>query len=434
MKDMKKKVYIKDIAKHEGKLVTIMGWLYNKRSSGKLHFLQVRDGSGVIQCVIFKGDVSDEVFAKADKLTQETSIAITGEVKPDKRSKLGYEIGVKDLEVIGDSKDYPISPKDHGVAFLMDNRHLWLRSSRQTAILKIRDEIIFAIREFFRKEGFISLDAPIFTPNACEGTSNLFETNYFDSKAYLTQSGQLYGEAGAMALGKVYVFGPTFRAEKSKTRRHLTEFWMVEPEMAYHDLEMDMEVAENFISYIVQQVIKNRRAELEILERDISKLEKIVPPFPRITYTEAIEILNKKGNPTKWGEDLGGDEETIISNEFDKPVIIHRYPAAIKSFYMKRDADDDKLALGMDIIGPEGAGELVGGSERETDYDTLMKRIKEHKLPKEAFEWYLDLRRYGSVPHAGFGLGLERTVGWICGLPHVRETIPFPRLMDRIKP
>ncbi len=431
---MKEKIYIKDIAKHNGKTVTIMGWLYNKRSSGKLHFLQVRDGSGVIQCVIFKGDVSEEVFAKADKLTQETSIAITGEVKEDKRSTLGFEIGVKDLQVIGESKDYPISPKDHGVAFLMDNRHLWLRSSRQTAILKIRDEIIFAIREFFRKEGFISLDTPIFTPNACEGTSTLFETNYFDTKAYLTQSGQLYAEAGAMALGKVYCFGPTFRAEKSKTRRHLTEFWMVEPEMAFHDLEMDMEVAEDLISYIVQQVVKNRKEELKILQRDISKLKKIVPPFPRITYAEAVEILNKKGNPIKWGEDLGGDEETIISEEFDKPVIIHRYPAEIKSFYMKRDAHDDKLALGMDIIGPEGAGEIVGGSERETDYDKLVQRIKEHKLPKEAFEWYLDLRKYGSVPHAGFGLGLERTVGWICGLPHVRETIPFPRLMDRIKP
>jgi asparaginyl-tRNA synthetase len=434
MKDMKNKVYIKDIAKYAGKTITIMGWLANKRSSGKLHFLQVRDGSGIIQCVMFKGDVSEEAFETADKLSQETSIVVIGEVKEDKRSTLGYEIGIKELKIVGESKDYPISNKDHGVAFLMDNRHLWLRSSRQVAILKIRDEIIFAIREFFRKEGFISMDAPIFTPNACEGTSNLFETNYFDSKAYLTQSGQLYGEAGAMALGKVYVFGPTFRAEKSKTRRHLTEFWMVEPEMAYHDLEMDMEVAENFISYVVQQVVKNRKEELKILERDISKLEAIVPPFPRITYTEAIEILKKKGNPTKWGEDLGADEETIISNEFDKPVIIHRYPAAIKSFYMKRDANDDKLALGMDIIGPEGAGEIVGGSERETDYDKLVERIKEHKLSMEAFEWYLDLRKYGTVPHAGFGLGLERTVGWICGLPHVRETIPFPRLMDRIKP
>ncbi|MBT3393103.1 MAG: asparagine--tRNA ligase [Elusimicrobiaceae bacterium] len=431
---MKNKVYIKDIAKYAGKTITIMGWLANKRSSGKLHFLQVRDGSGIIQCVMFKGDVSEEAFETADKLSQETSIVVIGEVKEDKRSTLGYEIGIKELKIVGESKDYPISNKDHGVAFLMDNRHLWLRSSRQVAILKIRDEIIFAIREFFRKEGFISMDAPIFTPNACEGTSNLFETNYFDSKAYLTQSGQLYGEAGAMALGKVYVFGPTFRAEKSKTRRHLTEFWMVEPEMAYHDLEMDMEVAENFISYVVQQVVKNRKEELKILERDISKLEAIVPPFPRITYTEAIEILKKKGNPTKWGEDLGADEETIISNEFDKPVIIHRYPAAIKSFYMKRDANDDKLALGMDIIGPEGAGEIVGGSERETDYDKLVERIKEHKLSMEAFEWYLDLRKYGTVPHAGFGLGLERTVGWICGLPHVRETIPFPRLMDRIKP
>lgn len=428
------KVYISDIGKHLGQTVTLKGWLYNKRSSGKLVFLQLRDGTGIIQCVVFKGDVSEEIFNLSDGLTQESSITVTGIVKEDKRSPLGFELGVKDVTLIQAAKDYPISNKEHGTAFLMDNRHLWLRSSRQVAILKIRDEIIFAIREYFRNNGFTLVDSPILTPAACEGTSTLFETDYFDQKAYLSQSGQLYAEAGAMALGKVYCFGPTFRAEKSKTRRHLTEFWMVEPEVAFNDLDDNMDLAEDFICYIVQKVLQNRQAELKLLERDITKLENIKKPFPRISYTEAIEILNKKGNPTEWGGDIGGDEETVISQNFDRPVMIHRYPAAIKAFYMKRDPQDAKLALAVDVIGPEGYGEIIGGSVREESYDTLVARIKEQGLPPEAFDWYLDLRKYGSVPHAGFGMGVERMVAWICGLHHVRETIPFARLMDRLKP
>ncbi|MBR4508827.1 MAG: asparagine--tRNA ligase [Elusimicrobiaceae bacterium] len=428
------RVYIKHIGEHLGKQVVLKGWLYNKRSSGKLVFLQLRDGTGIIQCVVFKGDVKEEVFNLADSLTQESSIEITGIVKEDKRSPIGFEIGVSDVKLLHASKDYPISPKEHGTAFLMDNRHLWLRSSRQVAILKIRDEIIFSIREYFKNNDFTLVDSPILTPAACEGTSTLFETDYFGEKAFLSQSGQLYGEASAMALGKIYCFGPTFRAEKSKTRRHLTEFWMVEPEVAFNTLDDDMDLAEDFICYIVGKVLKNCQAELKTLERDISKLENIKKPFPRISYTEAIEILNKNGNPTEWGGDIGGDEETIISQQFDRPVMIHRYPAAIKAFYMKRDPKDPRLALAVDVIGPEGYGEIIGGSEREEDYDTLVTRIKEQGLPPEAFDWYLDLRKYGSVPHSGFGMGIERMVSWVCGLHHVRETIPFPRLMDRLKP
>ncbi len=428
------KIRISDVAQYVGKEITLKGWLYNKRSSGKLHFLQLRDGSAIIQCVVFKGEVTPEVFELADKLAQESSVEITGTVREDKRSPLGFELGVKDIKLLQMAKDYPISNKEHGTAFLMDNRHLWLRSSRQVAILKIRDEIIFAIREYFRKNGFTLVDSPILTPAACEGTSTLFETDYFGEKAFLSQSGQLYGEASAMALGKIYCFGPTFRAEKSKTRRHLTEFWMVEPEVAFNDLDDNMDLAEDFICYLVEQVLKNRRKELEVLGRDISKLENIKKPFPRISYTEAIEILNKKGNPTKWGGDIGGDEETIISENFDRPVMIHRYPTAIKAFYMKRDPKDPRVVLAVDMIGPEGYGEIIGGSQREEDYDTLVARIKEQGLPVEAFDWYLDLRRYGSVPHSGFGMGIERFVSWMCGLHHLRETIPFPRLMDRLKP
>lgn len=431
---MLNKIRVKDVGGHVGQEITLKGWLYNKRSSGKLHFLQLRDGSGIIQCVVFKGDVTPEVFELADKITQESSIEVTGTVREDKRSPLGFELGVKDVKVMQMAKDYPISPKEHGTAFLMDNRHLWLRSSRQVAILKIRDEIIFSIREYFKNNGFVLVDSPILTPAACEGTSTLFETDYFGQKALLSQSGQLYGEASAMALGKIYCFGPTFRAEKSKTRRHLTEFWMVEPEVAFNDLDDNMDLAEDFICYIVEKVLKNCRAELEVLGRDISKLENIKKPFPRISYTEAIEILNKNGNPTQWGGDIGGDEETIISKSFDRPVMIHRYPAAIKAFYMKRDPKDEKLALAVDVIGPEGYGEIIGGSQREEDYDVLLKRIHEQGLDESAFDWYLDLRKYGSVPHSGFGMGIERAVAWICGLPHVRETIPFPRLMDRLKP
>ncbi|EKE02739.1 MAG: hypothetical protein ACD_20C00337G0010 [uncultured bacterium] len=429
-----KHAYISEIGKYEGQDVCIKGWLYNKRSSGKLHFLQVRDGSGIIQAVVFKGDVDPEVFENAGRITQETSIVVCGTVKEDKRSTIGYEIGVKDVQVIGESVEYPITPKEHGVAFLLDKRHLWLRSPRQHAILKIRHEIIKSVRDYFNNNGFLLIDAPIFTPSACEGTTNLFETEYFDEKAYLTQSGQLYMEAAAMAFGKVYCFGPTFRAEKSKTRRHLTEFWMVEPEVAYNDLNDNMDLAEDFVEYVVQQVVKNRRAELEVLERDISKLENIKKPFPRITYDEAIEMLNKNGKEAPWGDDFGGDEETVISEQFDKPVMIHRYPSEVKAFYMKQDPQNAKLALCVDMIAPEGYGEIIGGGQREDNMDVLLNKIQEHKLPEEAFEWYMDLRRYGSVPHAGFGLGIERTVSWICGLHHVRETIPFPRMMERIRP
>jgi len=428
------RVLIKNVGQFEGQEVLIKGWLFNKRSSGKLHFLQIRDGSAQIQAVVFKGDVSEELFEMADKITQETSIEIKGVVKKHDRSKLGFELSVTDIKIVSESVDYPITPKEHGVDFLMKNRHLWLRSPRQRAIMKVRNRIVKSVRDFFFEKDFMLVDAPIFTPAVCEGTTNLFEVEYFDEKAYLTQSGQLYMEAAAMAYGNVYCFGPTFRAEKSKTRRHLTEFWMVEPEMAFCDLEQDMDLAEEFVEYIVKQVVENCREDLEILERDISKLENIKRPFPRITYDEAIEILHKKGNDTPWGEDFGGDEETLISEEFDKPVMIHRYPMEVKAFYMKQDEVNPKLAKCVDMIAPEGYGEMIGGGQREENIDILLGKIKEHGLPEEAFEWYLDLRKYGSVEHAGFGLGIERTVSWICGLHHVRETIPFPRLMDRIRP
>lgn len=427
-------VRIKDIGKHEGQQITLKGWLFNKRSSGKLHFLQVRDGSAVIQAVVYVDDVTPEVFELADKITQETAIEVTGTVKEHKRSKLGFELAATDLKVISESNEYPITPKEHGVHFLMEHRHLWLRSPKQAAIMKIRHEIIKAVREFFDNRDFTLMDAPIFTPAACEGTTNLFETTYFEDKAYLTQSGQLYMEAAAMALGKVYSFGPTFRAEKSKTRRHLTEFWMVEPEMAFCNLEQDMDLAEEFVEHIVQRVVANRRDELELIGRDVTKLENIKRPFPRITYTEAIDMLKEKGMEVQWGEDFGGDEETIISEQFDKPVMIHRYPTECKAFYMKKDPEKPEVALCVDMIAPEGYGEIIGGGQREDDFDTLLAGIKKHELPEEAFDWYLDLRKYGSVEHAGFGLGIERTVAWLCGLHHVRETIPFPRLMDRLKP
>jgi asparaginyl-tRNA synthetase len=429
-------VRISEVGKYEGQDVELRGWLYNKRSSGKLHFLQVRDGSAVIQAVIFKGDVSPELFEKADKLGQESSLVVRGTVKADKRSPLGFELGVKDVQVLQEAKDYPITPKEHGVAYLMEHRHLWLRSSRQHVILRVRHTIEKAIRDFFDQDGFTLVDAPIFTPAACEGTSTLFEVPYFDmGKAYLTQSGQLYMEAAAMAFGKAYCFGPTFRAEKSKTRRHLTEFWMVEPEVAFMSLEEDMVLAERFISFIVQRVLEKHERELvDVLERDVEKLKKVVPPFPRITYTEAIEYLQKAGHPAKWGDDFGGDEETVLANQFDRPVIVHRYPAEMKAFYFRHDPNNPRVALGMDVLAPEGYGEIIGGGEREYDMDTLEQRIQAHNLPMDAFKWYLDLRRYGSVPHAGFGLGVERTVAWVCGLHHVRETIPFARMMERITP
>jgi asparaginyl-tRNA synthetase len=419
-----------------GQSVQLKGWLYNKRSSGKLHFLQLRDGTGTVQCVVFKGDVDEALFEQAGALTQETSLCIEGVVKEDKRSPLGVEIGVTGLNVLGNSVDYPITPKEHGVAFLMDHRHLWLRSSRQHAALRVRAEVVRAIREYFDTRGFLNVDSPVFTPNACEGTSNLFETDYFeDRKAYLTQSGQLYAEASAAAFGKVYCFGPTFRAEKSKTRRHLTEFWMVEPEMAFVEHDENLQVAEGLVVHIVQSVLNNRRPELETLERDLSKLEAIQAPFPRVTYAEAIQMLHDKGRTdVQFGEDFGGDEETLISESFDRPVLIERYPSTIKPFYMKRDPENPDQVLNMDMIAPEGYGEIIGGSQREDDLATLEARLKEHDLDASVFDWYLDLRRYGTFPHSGFGLGVERTVAWLCGLKHVRETIPYPRLMDRLYP
>lgn len=429
------KISIKDLSEYVGKEVTLSGWLYNKRSSGKIKFIILRDGSGYLQCVYFKGNVSEEVFENAGKYGQESSITVTGKVKEEKRAPGGYELDATDLNLISEAVDYPITPKDHGVEFLMDNRHLWLRSSKQVAILKIRHRIIKAIRDFFDERGFTLMDPPILTPAACEGTSTLFETDYFDlGKAYLSQSGQLYAEAGAMALGKVYTFGPTFRAEKSKTRRHLTEFWMVEPEVAFNDLNDNMDLAEEFLEYVVQSVLKDMEEELKVLERDTTLLKNVKKPLPRISYDEAVDILKKNGVEFEYGNDLGAPDETIISNQFDRPVMVHRYPAEVKAFYMKRDPENEKLALAVDVLAPEGYGEIIGGSQREDNIDYLINRIKEHNLPMEAFDWYLDLRKFGSVPHSGFGLGLERTVGWICGLDHVRETIPFPRMIYRNTP
>jgi asparaginyl-tRNA synthetase len=427
-------VYIADIARHEGQEVLLKGWLYNKRSSGKLHFLQVRDGTGVIQCVVFQGDVTPEVFEGAGHATQESSLLVTGTVRADRRSPIGFEVGVRDIEVVQMAHDYPITPKEHGTAFLMDNRHLWLRSSRQHAILRVRSEIIEACRDYFNDRGFVLVDAPILTPAACEGTTTLFETPYFEEKAYLTQSGQLYMEAAAMAFGRVYCFGPTFRAEKSKTRRHLTEFWMIEPEVAYMDLDGDMDLAEDFVAYVVGRVVERRRSELQFLERDVSRLEAVKKPFPRISYSDAVDVLKGKGVAFTWGDDLGGDEETVLAEAFDRPVLVHRYPAACKAFYMKADPADPRLALCVDVLAPEGYGEIIGGGQREDCLETLEAKIAEHNLPGEAFAWYLDLRRYGTVPHAGFGMGIERTVAWTCGLKHVRETIPFPRMLQRLYP
>jgi asparaginyl-tRNA synthetase len=434
---MRPSVYVADIAQHDGKEITLHGWLHNRRSSGKLHFLQLRDGTGTIQCVVFKGNVTPEVFHEADHLPQETSLAVTGLVKKDERSPIGFELDVRDLKVQArTAQEYPLGHKEHGVAFLMEQRHLWLRSQRQQVILRVRASVVKAIRDYFDSNGFTLVDAPVFTPSACEGTSTLFEVPYFDlGKAYLTQSGQLYMEAGAMALGKVYCFGPTFRAEKSKTRRHLTEFWMVEPEVAFMDLEGDMQLMEEFVSYVVQTVLAKHERELKtVLERDVEKLRNVKPPFPRITYTEAVDVLQKAGHPMKWGEDIGGDEETVIAKAYDRPVMVHRYPAEMKAFYFKKDPNDPKVALGCDVLAPEGYGEIIGGGQREDDRAVLEAAIAHHKLPKEAFEWYLDLRRYGTVPHAGFGMGVERCVAWICGLHHVRETIPFARMMERITP
>jgi len=428
------RIYIEDIAEYAGQEVTLQGWLYHKRSSGKLHFLLVRDGTGVLQCVVFKNDVSAEQFALADHLTQESALLVTGTVRADSRAPLGYELSVRELQLVHLAEPYPITPKEHGTAFLLDHRHLWLRSSRQHAILRVRSTLIRACRDYFDGKGFTLLDAPIFTPAACEGTTTLFATDYFGEQAYLTQSGQLYVEAGALAFGKVYCFGPTFRAEKSKTRRHLTEFWMIEPEVAFMDLAGDMELAEDFIEYIVARTLRERRSELEALERDLAPLERVRKPFPRLTYGEALALLQEKGFPVEWGADFGGDEETAISTAFDRPVLVHRYPTECKAFYMKADPADARVALCVDVLAPEGYGEIIGGGQREDDLATLEQKIAAHQLPPAAFGWYLDLRRYGSVPHAGFGMGIERVVAWLCGLHHVRETIPFPRMLERLRP
>jgi asparaginyl-tRNA synthetase len=428
-------VYIEDIGRHEGEEVTIKGWLHNRRSSGKIHFLIVRDGTGFIQAVMSKAAVGDDTFKAADHLSQETSIVVTGVARADKRAPSGYEIDVKSFEVVGESHDYPITPKEHGVDFLLDRRHLWIRSERQQAILRVRHEIINAVRDFFNSRGFILADTPIFTPAACEGTTTLFPAQYFEeTTAYLTQSGQLYNEANAMALGRVYCFGPTFRAEKSKTRRHLTEFWMVEPEMAYADLDVVMDLAEDLVVDVVARVLDRRQRELKVLERDTSKLETVRKPFPRVSYDDAVQLLQSNGLPIEWGGDFGGPDETALSERYDRPVMVHRYPAAVKAFYMKPDPQRAELALGVDVLAPEGYGEIIGGGERLADLDLLLQRIKEHNLPQEAFEWYLDLRRYGTVPHGGFGMGIERVVAWICKLEHVRETIPYPRMLYRLYP
>jgi asparaginyl-tRNA synthetase len=434
---------IAEIGKHDGQTVTIRGWLYNLRESGKLLFPQFRDGSGIIQGVVPKNAVTPEVFDAVKTLTQESSVIVEGKVRADKRAPGGYELDVANVQVVQrvpESTPYPITPKEHGTDFLMEHRHLWVRSQRQAAILRVRAEIIKAARDFFDDRGFTLTDPPIITPAACEGTTTLFPVDYFDEEAFLTQSGQLYVEATAMALGKVYSFGPTFRAEKSKTRRHLTEFWMVEPEVAYAQLDDVMELAEGLISFIVKRCLDRRRADLQTIGRDISKLEKIEAPFPRISYDDAVKNLQEghaKGaleSKFEWGGDLGSPDETYLSAQFDKPVMVHRYPAKVKAFYMEPDPQRPELALCVDVLAPEGYGEIIGGSQRMASHELLLQRIHEHGLPEEAFKWYLDLRKFGSVPHGGFGMGIERAVAWICGLEHVRETIPFPRMLYRLYP
>lgn len=424
-------IYVKDAVSYVGKTVCIKGWVYHLRSSGKVRFVVLRDGTGIIQCVLTH-DRASRAFEIFDELSQETSCILTGVVNEDKRAPGGYEIITDEIQVIHKTTGYPISPKEHGVSFLLQNRHLWIRSSRQNAILRIRGEVMRACRDYLDSQGFIEVDAPIITPSSVEGTTTLFEIDYFGERAFLSQSGQLYNEATCAALGRVYCFGPTFRAEKSKTRRHLSEFWMLEPEMAFADLEMVYEIVEGLVCYIVERVLAKNSKELETLERDKSKIESVRAPFPKITYDQALAILNEKGYKIDWGDDLGGDEETAISLSFDSPVFISKYPAGAKAFYMQPDPENPKVVMCTDLIAPEGYGEIVGGSERIWDLDLLQKRIEEFGLPVEAFQWYLDLRRYGSVPHAGFGLGIERTVAWICGVKHVREAIPFPRLLDKL--
>ena len=429
-----KNIRINQVKNHKDELVKINGWVYNSRRSGKIGFLTLRDGFGLLQCIVAKNDIGDELFEIFKRVTQETSISVSGKVVENERAIGGYELLLESFKINHLSQDYPITPKEHGTEFLMSNRHLWLRSKRQHSILKIRHQIIKSIRDYFDNNDFTLVDTPIFTPNAAEGTSTLFKTEYFGKDAFLAQTGQLYGEASAMSFGRHYNFGPCFRAEKSKTRRHLTEFWMVEPEIAYCDIEEDMRWAENLLVYIVEQVIEYKSNELNILERDIEILKKVKGPFPRVSYSDCIDILQKDGFKIQWGDDFGSPEETHIANQYDCPVIVHRFPSDIKAFYMKRDPENEKVVLGMDILAPEGYGEIVGGSERETDIDILIERIKDEKLNQSDYDWFLDLRKYGSVPHSGFGMGLERVVAWICGLSHIRETIPFARTMTRLNP
>ena len=425
---------IRELTRNIGQEVVLSGWIDNKRSSGKIAFLQVRMAGGSVQAVAGRKDVSDEDWEKIERATQESSVRVRGIVKEDKRSPSGVEIGCSGFEIIALTEDYPITPKEHGTAFLMEHRHLWLRSSRQRASLRVRSEVEQGIRDFFYDRDFTLIDSPILTPAACEGTSTLFETDYFGDKAYLSQSGQLYLEPAAAALGKVYCFGPTFRAEKSKTRRHLMEFWMVEPEVAFLEFEGLCNLAEEFVGYLVSRVLDRKKEELKILERDTAKLEAVVPPFPRITYTDAVKILNEKGNPIQWGDDFGGDEETILASQFDRPVMVTRFPASFKAFYMQPDPENPEVVLGLDLLAPEGYGEIIGGSQRIHDHDLLLSRIQQHNLPVEAFQWYLDVRKYGSFPHSGFGMGIERFVAWMTGLTHLRETIPYPRMLYKIYP
>ena len=432
------RISIADAGKHTGETVEIPGWLYNLRKSGKIAFPLLRDGTGIMQCVAVKNNLDEKLFESLKELTQESSVVIQGKIRAEQRAPGGYEMDVENAEIVQrvpESDPYPITPKEHGTDFLMDHRHLWLRSKRQHAIIRVRHEVIKAIRDYFDSHGFTLVDTPIFTPAACEGTTTLFEVDYFeDEKVYLTQSGQLYNEADAMAFGRVYCFGPTFRAEKSKTRRHLTEFWMVEPEMAYATLEDVKQVGEALISFIVERVLENRRPELQALERDISKLETIKPPFPRMSYDDAVKVLQKKGSEIQWGGDFGGTDETLIAEDYDRPVMIDRYPTQVKAFYFQPDSERPELALGVDVIAPEGYGEIIGGGQRIHDLDLLLKRLEEHHLPREAFNWYIDLRKYGTGPHAGFGMGVERFVAWMCGLEHIRETIAFPRMLYRTRP
>ena len=435
---MATRITIADAAQHVDQTVSIPGWLYNIRKSGKIIFPQLRDGTGLMQCVAVKSALPEDVFETLKGLTQESSLTLTGKIRADVRAQGGFELDVESVDVhqrVPEDQPYPITPKEHGTEFLMDHRHLWLRSQRQHAIIRVRHTIIKAVRDYFDSHGFTLVDTPIFTPAACEGTTTLFEVNYFDDdKAYLTQSGQLYNEANAMAFGKVYCFGPTFRAEKSKTRRHLTEFWMVEPEMAYADLDEVKRVAEEMLLFIVGRVLETKREELKVLERDVAKLEGVAGPFPRLSYDRAVEILQANGSDIQWGSDLGGTDETILTQQFDRPIMVDRFPSAIKAFYMAPDPDRPEVALGVDVLAPEGYGEIIGGGQRVHDPELLLRRIEEHGLPKEAFDWYIDLRKYGTVPHGGFGMGIERCVAWICGLEHIRETIAFPRMLYRLRP